>query len=1030
MSWPALSFRYRHTVYALLIATLIFGVTSRLNLPVQLFPDTDPPVVTVITPYPGLSAPDVARTLSKLIEEELIGIDGIRQVRSTSQTGLSVVKAEFHYGRQVAAAAVDVQNAIGRIRHQLPAGISEPQVLEFSSSDKPIVTVALKSDLLPLNQVRELAENQLRDRLQLVAGVAGVDIFGGWRNRLEVAVDPAQMQAYGQTMEGVKNALRGWNLLDSGGVISRTGQELVIRFDAPLTEPEMVAELLLERREDREIRLGDVARVTLQPDDTPRAAYRFNGEPAIALQILKRSEANTVAVAALVREALAELGQAHPQLKLEIADDDSIFTEVVINNMNSTILTAILLTLVIILLFLGDLRQALIVGISIPVAFLLTFIAMAASGIDLNMVTMSAIILAIGMLVDGAVVVIENVERHLTGPATPKKAAIAAAEELLQPLLAGLSTTVAVLLPMAFLGGFVGRLFGPLAWTLLFALTSSFLVTMTLVPLLAAFLLKPKAGGGSRRFFNPGPIILDHLRDFYLATLGLALKHPGKTLLLVLLLLLGSGRIINLLGSEMLPRFDSGNFQFTLDLVPGTPLATTAAAVATIEERLLLEPSVVGISSSIGYETGARSLGDRGAMDGNQAELTVNLTPRNQRQDTMWEVMERTRLAALEIPGVTLAVPKEKGGTARATTAAPLTVRISGPDPQILVRLAQEVLGLYRNSPGVTSPYANWALDNPQLEVTLDPQRAAELGLDGKQVAAEVYRALEGETATTLSRSDRRDLDVVVRYQAGDRRQPGDLAGVRIPVAGGGSVPLRELAEFNETLGPRIITREDLEITLEVLAYNQGRPLSKIVGELRAGLATLAVPPGYQLRITGEQSDFEEARGRMMRALLLGALAVYLILLAQFRSFLKPLTLMAAIPLQFIGVALALLLAGKVVSMPALLGIIMLVGTVVNNSIVLLTFADDLRATGLAMPEALHRAVAVRCRPIMMTTFSTAAGMLPLALELAVGAERFSPIATVIIGGLTASTLLTMVVIPVLANLADRSRNRASAIMP
>ncbi|MFU8819020.1 MAG: efflux RND transporter permease subunit [Desulfurivibrio sp.] len=1024
MSWPALSFRYRHTVYALLIATVIFGVAARINLPVQLFPDTDPPVVTVITPYPGLSAPDVARSLSKLLEEELIGIDGIRRVASTSQTGLSVVKAEFQYGRETAAAAVDVQNAVGRIRHRLPAGIGEPQVLEFSSADKPIITVALKSELLPLHRVRELAENQLRDRLQLVAGVAAVDIFGGWQNRLEVAVDPALLQAYGQTMEGVKSTLRGWNLLDSGGMVSRTGQELVVRFDAPLTEPEAVAELLLERRQDRDIRLGDVARVALQPDDQPRAAYRFNGEPAIALQILKRSEANTVTVAGLVRTALAELGREHPGLKLEIADDDSIFTEVVINNMNSTILTAILLTLVVILLFLGNLRQALIVGISIPVAFLLTFVAMSLSGIDLNMVTMSAIILAIGMLVDGAVVVIENVERHLAEPgATPKGAAIAAAEELLQPLLAGLSTTVAVLLPMAFLGGFVGRLFGPLAWTILFALTSSFLVTMTLVPLLAAAWLKPEAGeptGTRRRRFNPGPLLLDHLRDFYLATLNTALKHPGKTLLLVLLLLLGSGRIIGLLGSEMLPRFDSGNFQFTLDLTPGTPLATTATAVAEIEKALLAEPSVVGISSSMGYEAGARSLGDRGAMDGNQAQLTVNLTPRNQRQDTMWQVMERTRLAALEIPGVTLAVPKEKGGTARSTTAAPLTVRISGPDPEVLVGLAREVLGLYRTIPGVTSPYANWALDNPQLEVTLDPRRAAELGLDGKQVAATVYRALEGETVTALSRPDRRDLEVVVRYRAADRRQLGDLAGVRIPMAGGGSVPLRELAVFSETMGPRIITREDLEITLEVLAYNQGRPLSQIVGELQAGLAAMTPPAGYHLEITGEQSDFEEARGRMLRALLLGALAVYLILLAQFRSFLKPLTLMAAIPLQFIGVALALLLAGKVVSMPALLGIIMLVGTVVNNSIVLLTFAQDLRATGLAMPEALRRAVAVRCRPIMMTTFSTAAGMLPLALELAVGAERFSPIATVIIGGLTASTLLTMVVIPVLANLTDR----------
>jgi hydrophobe/amphiphile efflux-1 (HAE1) family protein len=1022
VSWPRLALRYRHSVFALLIALVVLGVAARFELPVELFPDSDPPVVTVITAYPGVAPADVANDLSKPIEEEIGGVDGLVRVTSTSQTGLSVVKAEFTYGRPVEIAAMDVQNAISRIRSKLPATIGEPQVLQFSSSDKPILTAALHSPVLPLTEVRDLADNEFRDRLQVLPGVAAVDVFGGHVLQLEIAVDRDRLRTHGLGLDAVRAALAGWNLSDSGGRVARGAQETVVRFDMPIRDAQEAEALVLAARGDRRVRLGDVADVRLAARED-RAAYRYNGEPAIAVQVLKRDEANTVEVAARVRAELERLGGAHPQLEVSIADDDSVFTELVISNMTATVATAIALTVAVIFLFLAHARQAAIISISIPVAFLITFALMYLAGVGLNMVTMSAIILSIGLLVDDGIVVLENVHRHMGELGKPPaRAAIDGAEEIFLAKLGGTVTTLAVLLPLVFLGGFIGKLFGPLALTLIFALSASFVVAVTLIPLLTALWLRPEAAAPGRlaRWVRPFNTLMDAVREGYLVLLGWALARPRTTLAITLVLLAVAMRLMTMIGSEMLPRFDSGNFQVAIDTVPGTPLEETLRAVAEVEALLLDEPHVVAVSTQVGYEPGGRFLGDRGAMDTSQAQITVNLTPRNRREDTLWAVMDRIRRGTAEIPGITLAVVKEKGATARSTTAAPIDVRLSGLEPAVLDELGDEVLARLQGLPGIADLYKNWALDTPELHVGLDRVRAAELGLTGKDVAQAVYEAVEGQAVTPLRRAGRRDLEVRVRYAEPDRRDITALEDIHLLGRNGIHAPLRELARLDERLGPRVVTREDYQNTLDVLGYNRGRPLSDLVADVQDALSGLALPPGYELAIAGEQSDFQEARSRMLRALALGALAVYLLLVVQFRSFKHPLTVMLAIPLQFVGVAVALLVAGKYVSMPALLGIILLLGIVVNNSIILLDFVLARRGKEVSLEESIMEAVAVRYRPIMMTALSSVAGMLPLALELAVGAERFSPIATVIIGGILASTVLTMIVIPVAFLLLDR----------
>ena len=1028
MSWPAFSLQYRYTVFAALIAVVVLGIYARVELPVRLFPDTDPPVVTVITPYPGAAASDVAKAVSKLLEEEIAGIDGTAKVSSTSQTGLSVVKAEFHYTRNVETAAVDVQNAISRIRTTLPNEIGEPQVLQFSSADKPILTVALGSESLTLDDVRELADNAIKDRLQMLAGVAAVDVFGGHKRQLEIALQRDRLAAYAVEADTVIAVLKAWNLMASGGRVERGAQEAVVRFYAPLEEPQDVEALVVQQQGDRTVRIGDVADVRLATKEA-RSAYRYNGRDAIAVQVMKRDEANTVVVAGLVRGALDELSVSQPDIQFAIADDDSVFTELVIANMTTSVMMAIALTIFVVFLFLADFRQAAIIALSIPIAFLATFALMQLVGIDLNMVTMSAVILSIGLLVDDSIVVIENIARHLGEGKTRVQAALQGTEEIFLADLSGTVTTMAVLVPLLFLGGFVGKLFGPLAWTVLFALAASFVVSVTLIPLLAALWMLPADNKTRhsrwRAGFHNG---LDALRQQYLQLLQWGIRHPWRLLGTAVILLVLSARVMGWVGSEMLPKFDSGSFEVSIDMAPGTPLEITQEAVARTETLLLAEPSVTDVSSQIGYEAGGHFLGSRGAMDTNQAQITVTLTARTERDRTIWDVMAEVRSALSQYPGVVLAITREKGGTARSTTAAPIDVRLSGRDPEVLDVLAREVLVRISAIPGLVNPYANWLVDTPEVHFNVDRIRAAELGLTGQQVADAVYRAMEGSAVTPYRQPYDRDLDVFVRYIESDRLDLQALENIMLPTVHGVSVPVREVADLAWRLGPRIVTREDYRQTLDVLGFTRGRPLSQVIGDVRAALEELALPAGYEFDITGEQADFETARSSMLRALAFGIFAVYLVLVAQFRSFSHPATIMVAIPLQFVGVSLALLVAGKYLSMPALLGIILLTGTVVNNSIVLIDYMLQRLRGGATIDEAVAESVAVRFRPIMMTALSDVAGMLPLALELAVGAERFSPIATVVIGGILAATLLTLVVIPVLFRLIAAAQQRRHGV--
>jgi len=1025
--------RHRYTVYPLFIAAVIFGVLAYLTLPIQLFPDTSPPLVNVLTPYPGAAAEDVADLVSDPIETELASLEGVVTVSSTSQSGLSLVAVEFRYGTSVDLAAVDVQNALSRIRSSLPGEIAEPQVLKFSTSDRPVLTVGLVAPNLV--ETRRIAEDEIAPAIQRVEGVALVDVFGGHQPEVSVEVDRNRLEAHRMPLEAVVQAIRSHNVSVPAGQIRSAGRQYSFRMDAQSDTTDDIAAIPLSTPGGRRVLVGDLATVT-NGSGEDLSAFRVNGKSAIAIQVFKQDNANTVAVVQAAREKLAELEHSYSGIQVIEAEEDASFTEQVVGNMLGSVGQALLLATAIIFLFLGSFGRGLVVGISMPMSFLLTFAGMKLFSIQVDLVTLTAVILAVGMVVDASVVVLENITRHYReGNLTPFQAAVEGSKEIQFAVIAGNLTTLTVLVPLLFLYGFVGETFGPLAATMIIAFLSSLLVALALVPILTMFVTRE--GGRVERFAElvtrPWGKLMKLLQRFYVSMLSASLRHRW-VVLSAAVLLFGSGMLLlGSLGMELLPKMDGGASFVTVQTPSGSSLEETERVMEEVERVILREPNVERLSDQIGFEPGMHSFGGGGVQGPTQAYLSITWTPRTKRPETIWDMQDRLRTELAKVPNIQNVVVRESGSTAKATTKSSIVVTIRGADPLVLDRLGTEALTAVRSVPGTVNAYRSWRIDRRTVSLSINADRARELGITPVDAAASLSHALDGMPAGVYRGPDGTDdTPIRVRYARQFREEEQDLLAVRtISTVDGQVVPMNSILTGAEQTVQGLVTRENLEPTLQILALHEKRPLNFVSADVENAVRGIDVPRGYQISLEGEEQDMAESRNELAGALAISLLAVYLLLVAQFRSFTHPVTVLMAIPLSLIGVAAALWIAGKPVSMPVLVGLILLIGIVVNNSIILIDFIRQKREAGMERREAIIGSVAARFRPIMMTSLSTIVGMIPLAMEWALGAERFSPLAIAVIGGMTASTFLTMLVIPVFYSAMDdiggwfgRLRNR------
>lgn len=1009
----------------MVVATVILGTVAYKQIPVRLFPDTAPPLVNVVTAWPGATATDVDRDLTDILATEFASIEGVIRISETSQDNLSRVQIEFSYGTDVRMGAVDIQNAISQIGEDLPEDAHQPRVMTFSSAARPVYTVGVVAE--DLLAARRLAQDVVAPRLQAVGGVATVDVFGGQISTVLVDVDPRRAEAHRVSLAHVAGAISANNRSVPAGRLRSSTTETMLRVDQRAARVEQLEDLMFPLPDGGQLRVGNVAQVH-RGSEKDDSWFSINGQRAIAVQVYRSDDANTVAVVAGVNKVVDALKADFPELTFVPGEESASFTEQSVSNLLGNVWQALLLASAILFLFLGRARAALITAFTMPLAFGLTFGVMWLMAMEFNMVTLSAVILAVGMVVDASVVVLENIVRLRDQGKDPVEAAKEGTDEVLVPVFAGIATTLVVLVPLLSLPGFVGRVFGPLAITLLIAFSSSVLVALILVPILS---LQMRDTGPVERIAGkisyPFTVVMDGLRDGYLRLLDSGLRRRWLVLLVAALLFAVGVAGLRGAGMNLLPRMDGGTFTIALETPSGSALEKTTAVIGQVEKILAEQPEVRLVQSQAGFETGMQSAGGSGVMGATQGFLSVTLSARTERARTIWQIEQVVRNQIRRIPGVTSVVIKEVGNTAKPTTVAPIVARVSGPDPLVLDRLADDVVKSLSSVEALVEPTRSWRRDMRRQLVHVDPRKAASIGQTPLTIARFLTMGAEGIDAGDWTPELAAAEPIKVRYARTEAPSVQDTLSWPLFVPGTGeAVPVRAVAHAYSVVEQGLYTSEDLNPVLDILAQIDGRPLSFVVADAAEAIKSVVVPQGYSVSITGENKDMLEARKSILSALAVSILAVYLLLVAQFRSWLHPLTVMMAVPLSLSGVSAALTLVGKPVSMPVMVGLVLLVGTVVNNSILLVDLIRRRRDAGDDRRAAIRESVRARFRPIMMTSLSTVIGMLPLAMELALGAERFSPLATAVIGGLLASTLLTLIVIPVLYDVADSIGSRRS----
>ncbi|RAK08482.1 CzcA family heavy metal efflux pump [Halanaerobium saccharolyticum] len=1026
MSLVDFAVKKKYTTIAAVLAVILLGAAALLTLNIQLNPDTEPVVVSIQTQYKGVSASDIAEMINEPLEEELGSIEGVESISSDAMEGVSLVSVEFGYDKNINTAAVDVQNVVSRIRNELPADIEEPKVQKFSKSDRPILTLAVngpRSD----TELRTLADNQLKNRLQLVNGVANVDVYGGKKREIQINVDREAMAAYDISISQITRRLDQENINFPGGRLTTKDQEYLLRIVGEYENLEEIRNLIITSTPDGKIYLKDLAEVNDSFAEV-RSKFRVEGEETVALNILKQQDANTVQVVDNVKKAVNEMKAEYSKLNFQITEDQSEFVKLAIYNMANTLVIGIILTIIVIFLFLENWRSTLAVSISIPVTFVLTLALLKAFNLSLNTVTMTGLILSIGMLVDNSIVVIENVTRHFEDlDKSAFKAAVEGTNEMILAVIAGTTTSMIVLVPVMFIGGFVQQMFRPLSMTLLFAWTGSVISSFTIVPLVLSMVLKAEEKKKSFKilafFKNIVALftkLLESSRKYYLNLLEKSLNNRAIVITTAVVLLIVTLSLIPLIGAEMTPVMDSGQSYISIETEAGSSLAKTEEVAKKVEKIVESVPELLIYSTQLGFEPGASTQATTGANGVQQAFMSLTYKNRNNRERSIWEIQEELRNKIAKVPGIRAYVVEEAGATSVSTTQAPLIIRLSGEEPEILYDFAQGLAEKIKKVPGAVNINLRWALNSPEYHININEKRAAELNLSTREISQQISAAVSGiDALQNFSLPEQDDLNILVKYKDKQMVYKNDLENLMIVSPDAESIPLREIADIRVTKGPNLISREDMQYTLDILGFSKDRALSKINQDIKAVIADYQLPTDYNAAVTGQQDDMNEALSRLGVALVFAVAFIYLLLVSQFKSLLHPITIMISLPLELVGVVAALLLTNTYLSMPAMMGLILLSGIAVNDAIHLIDFVIEAEKEGKSTKEAILEGARLRFRPILMTTFSTLAGMTPLALELAVGTEQYSPLAKVVMGGLFSSTMLLLIFVPVVYSLLE-----------
>jgi HAE1 family hydrophobic/amphiphilic exporter-1 len=1006
------------------LMVVVLGAVSLSHLQIDLLPSIELPTITIRTQYEGADPVVMERLVTQIVEEIVATVPGVEEMTSQSYEGNSSVRVSFGWGTNIDAAALDVQATLEDEISELPDEIVGPRISKFDVDSYPVVLLGVSSRLDPV-ELTQIVEDQIRYRFARIPGVAQVDPWGGFTREVRVELDPAKVSALGLPLDDVLNAIRDANLDLPAGKIEQGRYEVTLRAPAEFIDLAQIRNTVIDRRDGALVTLSQIARVKDTYEKLTRI-IRVNGERGLRLAIRKQADANTVEVARRVLAEVEALNQTFPQIRIVPVIDQGNFIERAIANVAQSVLYGGSLAILVLLFFLRDLRSTLVISLAIPISVVATFALLYFGGFTLNLMTLGGLALGVGMMVDSSVVVLDNIfrRRQELGEA-PAVAAVKGSGEVASAVIAGTVTTLVIFLPLVFVRGVAGVLFKELAYVIMFSLSCALLVSLSLVPMLASRLLaasgQAERRGWMARLAARAGAALEALEDGYRDLLHAVLRQRLLTVLSALAIFAASLFLWPFIGTEFLPPSDEGEVRVTGEMEVGTRLDLIDRQTRLMEERVYA--AVPETTSSVVTVVTSGSRGSSLAS----GEIRLSLLPAAQRQRSNTAIAEdlRRRLDG-GIPGMKIRVRAPQGQFLLERILASVegvTVEVRGFDLDTLGVLARQVSDSIADVNGVTDVQLSREAGMPQQEIRIDRDKVADLGLSVRDVTEVIETAVAGSKAGEF-RVHGNSYRILVQLEDAEKRSLNEILDLTLRTPGGDLVALRNLVDTETGQGPVTVARKDQQRLVRVTANVAGRDLGAVAADVQARLDRIPRPVGYDLLIAGNFEEQQKAFHELLISLLLALLLVYMVLASQYESLGDPLVVMLSVPLAAVGVLLTLFLTATTLNLQSAIGCIMLGGIVVNNAILLVDQTSQLRRAGLDTRAALAEAGRRRLRPVLMTTLTTILALLPLAFGVGEGADAQAPLARAVVGGLAASTLITLVLIPVVYSLFHGERNK------
>ncbi|MGI6144479.1 MAG: efflux RND transporter permease subunit [Clostridia bacterium] len=1015
MKLTDLSVRRPVTIAMIFLMVILLGVVSLNKLNPDLFPELDLPMALVMTSYQNVGPEEIENLITRPLEGTIGTVNGLKNIQSLSQQGSSLIFVEFAWGTDMNFAVTQMRDKIELISTYFPSEADKPMIIKMDPNMMPLMVMGISgdSDLATLDKI---ATDVIQPGLEKVEGVASVSISGGVKREIRISAIPQRLQAYGVSLEQIINQLRLENRNASVGSIEEGLKEQMLRVVGEFSSVQDIEDMQIPLTTGGYVRLAELARVEDTVKDNNQFVY-MNGEPCIQVAIQKQTDANTVRVSEGVKEALAKLQQDLPQnLKVNVAMDQADYIRLSLDQVKSNALSGAALAILILFLFLRNIRSTLIIGTAIPISILATFTLLYLGGLTLNIITLGGLALGVGMMVDNAIVVLENIYRYRQEGHSRSEAAKKATDEIGLAVTASTLTTIVVFVPIVYVEGLASQVFRPMALTVAFALLASLFVAITLVPMLSSKILKVESREAKRGFFSKifqgWSRLLVGLDQLYRRVLAWAIRHRKTVVVSTLLLFIVSIAVIPFVGMEFMPKQDTGQYSVNITLPNGTAVQETERVTKLVQKYIEELPEHEWAIYAIGVS------GDMISTGGTTEKATISgkLKDKSERVRHIDQVMDELRVKCAGIPGAEIEIASMDVMT---TGQQSISIGLSGDNLEVLKIFAETVAERVRSIEGTREVTTSFEEGRPEIHLKLQREKAEQYGISTTQLSSLLATAISGTTATQYHEGGE-EIDVRVVIDQEYSKNINNLESLMVASPTGALVPLRDVAVIETVKGPTQIIRDNQSRWVSVTGEISGRPLNVVMQDIQTVLSDLPIPAGVQLEFGGANKEMIEAFQDLSLALILAIILVYMVLASQFEGLLYPFIIMFSIPPTLIGVVFSLLFTGRTLNITSFIGIIMLAGIVVNNAIVLVDYINTLRRRdGMLREEAILKAGPTRLRPILMTSLTTILALIPLCLGIGEGAELSAPMATVVAGGLAFSTLITLVLVPCMYIIMD-----------